>query len=51
MRELIFAVMLALASAAIVTGAAMFTPAAGWVAFGVLLAVWSWLVLGEVEAQ
>lgn len=51
MRELLFAAMLALASAAIVAGAAMLTPGAGWIATGMLLAVWSWLVLGEVEAQ
>lgn len=50
MRELIFAAMLALASAAIVVGAAMVAAAAGWITAGVALAAWSWLIFGEVEA-
>jgi hypothetical protein len=48
MRELILAVMLALASGAVVIGSAMVSGAAGWIVFGLLLAVWAWLVLGEV---
>lgn len=51
MRELVFAVLLVVASAAIVTGAAMLSLGAGWITFGMLLAVWSWLIFGEVEAQ
>lgn len=48
MREVIFAVILALASAAIVIGAADYSPGAAWIAAGALLAGWSWLVLGEI---
>lgn len=50
-REVVFAVLLMVASAAIVTGTAMFSAGAAWITFGMLLAVWSWLIFGEVEAQ
>lgn len=49
MRELIFAVMLALASAAVVVGVTSYSTGAGWISFGFLLAAWSWLIFGEVS--
>lgn len=51
MRELIFAAMLALASVAIIVGAAMVAAPAGWITAGGLLAAWSWLIFGEIGAQ
>lgn len=47
MRELIFAILLALAGAAVTVGAALIVTPAGWIVGGVLLAAWSWLVLSD----
>jgi hypothetical protein len=41
-REWIFAALLAVAGGLIVVGAAMWSRPAGFVAAGVVLAVWSW---------
>lgn len=48
MRERILAVLLALAGGLVVVGVALVSPSAAFVAGGVLLAGWSWLLLGEV---
>lgn len=48
-REWIFAVLLVVAGGFVVTGVSAWSSAAAWVAAGVLLAGWSWLVLGEVD--
>jgi hypothetical protein len=48
MRQWIFAAVLAVAAASVTIGAASYSDGAGWVAFGFLLAGWSWLVFGEV---
>lgn len=45
MRELTFAVLLAVAAVLVVVGVAEWSHAAGFVTGGVLLAGWSWLVL------
>jgi len=47
-RELIFAVLLLVAGGLVVAGLAAVHHAAGLVAAGVLLAAWSWLILGDV---
>lgn len=47
MRELIFAAALAVAGSLITTGVALLVPAVAWIVAGVLLALWSWLVLGD----
>ncbi len=47
MRDWILAVLLALAAAAVVVGVATFSAGAGWIAGGVALAGWSWLVVTE----
>lgn len=49
MREQILAVLLALAAVLVFIGVRMFSPAAGFIAAGVLAAGWSWLLFGEVE--
>lgn len=49
MRELIFAVALVVSAACITVGVSLVSREAGWVAGGVLLALWSWLVLGDGE--
>ena len=51
MRERILAVLLALAAGLVVVGAALASEVAGFVVGGVLLAAWSWLVLGEVADE
>lgn len=48
MRERILAVLLAVAGGLVVVGVALVSQAAAFVAGGVLLAAWSWLLLGEV---
>lgn len=48
MREWVFAVLLALAGVAVVIGVAGIAASAAWIVGGVLLAAWSWLMLGEV---
>lgn len=47
MREWILAVLLALASAAVVKGVATFSAGAGWIAAGVLFGALAWLVVSE----
>lgn len=47
-REVLFATLLLVAGALVVSGAAVVHPAAGLVVGGLLLAGWSWLILGEV---
>lgn len=49
MREWILGGLLALAGTLIVAGAHRFSTGAALVAAGVLLAVWSWLMFGDVE--
>lgn len=49
MRERIMAGLLAVAAALVVVGVAGWSTQAGCVVAGLLLALWAWLVLGEVE--
>lgn len=49
MREGILAALLAVAAVFLVIGAALISEAVGWIVAGVVLAVWAWLVFGEVE--
>lgn len=50
MREFLFAVLTAVAAALISVGAFLERPSVGLVVAGVLLAVWSWMVLaGEPD--
>lgn len=49
MREQTLAVLLLAAAAFIVTGVAQFSAGGAFIAGGALLALWSWLVFGEVE--
>lgn len=49
MREQTLAVLLLVAAALIVAGVATFSDGAALIAAGALLALWSWLVFGEVE--
>ncbi len=49
MREGILAALLAVAAIFLVIGATLISAAAGWIVAGAVLAVWAWLVLGEVE--
>lgn len=49
MREQTLAVLLALAAALVITGVAHFTTGGAFIAAGILLALWSWLLFGEVE--
>ena len=51
MRERILAVLLALAAGLVVVGAALASDAAGFVVGGMLLAGWSWLILGELGEE
>lgn len=48
-EQIILAVLLAVAAAAITIGCFQLCVALGWIAGGVCLAGWSWLVLGDVE--
>lgn len=49
MREQTLAVLLATAAALIVIGVAHFSTGAAFITGGVLLALWSWLLFGDVE--
>lgn len=49
MRERILAVLLALAAALLVAGVAGFSGRVALIVAGLLVAAWSWLLLGEVE--
>lgn len=51
MREITFAVALAVAGALIATGAFLIHDAAGFVVAGVLVGAWSWLVLSVGDAS
>lgn len=51
MREYVLAALLALAAVLVVVGVAMLSEAAGWIAAGVAVAAWSWLMLGEVKGE
>ena len=48
-RELLLAVLLAVAGGCVVVGAATASVAAGWIVGGVALAGWSLVVLGDVS--
>lgn len=48
MRELILAALLAIAAGLVVAGAVAWSVPAGLVVAGIVLALWSWLILGEV---
>lgn len=48
-RQILFAVALAVAGILVAFGAAVAHPAAGLIVAGVMVAGWSWLVLGEVR--
>lgn len=50
-RELIFAGLLLIAGALVARGAYMLDPAVGLIVGGAALAVWSWLVLGDIEER
>lgn len=47
MREALFALLLLAAAAMVVIGVTLLSVAAGWIAAGVTLAGFGWLVLGE----
>lgn len=49
MREQILAVLLLMAGALIVAGVAQFSTGGAFIAGGALLALWSWLVFGEIN--
>lgn len=49
LEQVIFAALLAVAAIAVVIGCALLCPALAWIAGGVGLAGWSWLVFGDVE--
>lgn len=50
-REILFAVLTAVAAALISVGAYLERPSVGLVVAGVLLAVWSWMVLAGVSDE
>lgn len=49
MKEQTLAVLLLVAAGLIVAGAAQFSTGASLIVAGVLFALWSWLIFGEVE--
>jgi hypothetical protein len=51
MKEQTLAVLLLVAAGLIVAGTARFSTGAALIIAGVLLALWSWLVFGEVEDE
>lgn len=51
MREQIMAGLLAVAAALVVAGVLRFSTGAALIVAGVLLALWSWLVFGEVPGE
>jgi len=48
LRDAVFAILCVAAGISITIGVVHLSVAAGWITGGVLLAAWSWLVLGEV---
>jgi hypothetical protein len=49
-QEQTLAVLLLVAAGLITAGAARFSTGAAFIIAGVLLALWSWLIFGEVDA-
>lgn len=49
MKDALLAVLLLGAGVCVVVGVALISTAAGWIAAGALVAVWSILVLGEAD--
>ena len=47
MREILFALSLAVASAAVIWGVLLVNEAVAWIVGGLLFAAWSWLVFSE----
>lgn len=50
-REWILGVLLAVAAGLVIYGVALLSAAAGFVVGGVLVALWSWLLFGEVDSE
>lgn len=48
-EQIILAVLLAVAAVAVTIGVAVIWSPLGWIAGGLVLAGWSWLVFGDVE--
>lgn len=51
MREQTLAVLLLVAAALIIAGVAKFSAGAAFIAAGLLLGLWSWLILAEVSDE
>jgi hypothetical protein len=50
-REAILALLLAVAATMVVVGAAQLAEPVAWILGGLLLAVWSWLILADIPAK